>query len=208
MMRWITLLLTMLAAWQSLPVLAAEVQPSEKVPILKEDDVRIVEKNLSLSEKSLDDESIACLEKNARSGTYAVAASAAIVLSRHDAEKYREGVQKAFAVDDYAQRSEGKYNIIPYEEVVDALTKIVVGNQAVQDTRVPHLLAFQHFRNQNKWFLMRGQRISAARFFRGSFLSGVLGAQEAVQVAGQIDARTRQKHEEKPPPKPGKDAGR
>jgi hypothetical protein len=149
---------------------AADADPKLKLP---DKDVQALNDTAWLLGKPLRTEDVKNLQENLKSECFPVKALAAAILYRHDQREYDKVVLDLFSVHDYVQRSKGDYNDIGHQEITEMARAVERQNPGIKDRRIFLLVLYAYYRDANKWFILEGKRVSAARFFRSAFLSSV-----------------------------------
>lgn len=114
---------------------------------------------------------------------------ASAALYARDSVKYWSALLEHFSVNDYTDRSAGQYKMISAADMIGAVKQFSIDCPAAGQSEVHLLLAFCHFRDRNEWVMMGEQRVSAARFFRSSYLSRVLAdaGTDVAALSSRID---------------------
>lgn len=119
------------------------------------------------------------------------------LLYRRDPNRYRNALFAELVVDDYAERSAGKYNEIGTDEAVSVMDAASVAPEGITDQRIQMVIGFCALKDKNLWMKARdGSRISLARFFRGAALASLLKGtdEDAAAITSAIDAHTARRH--------------
>lgn len=166
-----------------------------KVYILNADEVRLTRQFLPLLKAPLSGADRAALKKQIESRSAAVSALATVALFRDDREKYLGKLLEKFAVRDYGHRAKGQYVMVDKREFLDTVNAIESRNGGIKDKRAYLLLSYLTFRDINKWFASKGQRLSIARVFRTAFLTAALRGSDidVLKLANGIDRWTRKR---------------
>jgi hypothetical protein len=125
-------------------------------------------------------------------GSYPVRALATALLYRSDPETYGDQFAEIFAIHDYRERAEGKYDVVSQQEMLEELRQAENKHANIFDKRLLLLLMYDHFREVNKWVQTGDQKLSMSRFFRSAFLSAVFEGSDidAVAIQSELDQRT------------------
>lgn len=121
-----------------------------------------------------------------------------VLLYRRDPDRYRNALFAELVVDDYAERSAGKYNDIGVDEVVSVMDAAASVPQGITDQRIQMVAGFCALKDKNLWTRTGdGNRLSLARFLRGAALSSLLKGtdEDTVAITRAIDAHTASRHD-------------
>lgn len=121
-----------------------------------------------------------------------------VLLYRREPNKYRNALFAELVVDDYAERSAGKYNDIDVEEAVSVMDAASSVPREITDQRIRMVAGFCALKDKNLWTTAgNGSRLSLARFFRGAALSSLLKGtdEDTVAITSAIDAHTASRHD-------------
>ncbi|QQS47087.1 MAG: hypothetical protein IPM66_25010 [Acidobacteriota bacterium] len=116
-------------------------------------------------------EDLVFVESHVQSESTVIRCLAAIVLYKWNQKKYKEMIYDLYAVHDYVERSQNKYNIVDAKELFSGQQPIESRYPQITDKRLYFLIMFLQERDQNKWVDIRGEKISMARFFRAGFMA-------------------------------------
>jgi hypothetical protein len=132
-----------------------------------------------------------CLESSSK----IIKTLAITILYVTDNKKYENAFFDTFAVHDYVARSKGQYNMIDPSEIIQRTQRLEKEYSEIGDKRILILIQFTQYKDQNKWFKIKNQKISAARFFRSAFLAGAFenSTINALEVTNRIDRITEKK---------------
>lgn len=131
------------------------------------------------------------------SGACAVRVLSGVLLYRRNPDRYRNALFAELVIDDYAERSAGKYNEIGIDEAVSAMDAASVAPEGITDQRIQMVIGFCALKDRNLWTKARdGSRMSLARFFRGAALASLLKGtdEDTVAITSAIDAHTASRH--------------
>ena len=119
----------------------------------------------------------------------AIRAAAIALLYEQDPDTYWDMLLGAFSVTDYRERSAGNYNMVGSQAFTDRLNTIQAEYGPGHKKVGPILLAFLEYRDKNEWLLTNGgDRISIARYARGTFLDAIFQDPDRVlRVCNEID---------------------
>jgi hypothetical protein len=115
------------------------------------------------------------------------------LLYRQQPAKYRNAFFAELAIDDYAERADGKYNYIDPDEIASTIDAASVAPGGIDDRRVLAAAGFCALKTGNLWVATRGSgNVSIARILRGIALSLLLEGtdEDASAIANAIDAMT------------------
>lgn len=144
---------------------------------LKPADIKALNALMELADKKLDKERFKLVKAkaSASSSDSPVSILAAALLYKSDPSTYEDQFYQAFSIHDYSARTKGKGEVITGKEMLSAVKGLEAEYKGkITDSRVFLLLAYCHYKDQNKSIELNQQRISVARFFRSAFLSAVL----------------------------------
>lgn len=115
---------------------------------------------------------------------------ATAVLFKYD-ESYEEELFDEFAIRDYFERQNGRYNYVD----TDFVSQIIEGVEVrypEYDSTVHSLYTFCEVQEKNYWQAVDNRKISVARLFRGAFLAQILEPQieDITPLLGKIDEKT------------------
>jgi len=111
---------------------------------------------------------------------------------RREPNRYRNEFLTALVIDDYAERSKGRYNMISAGAAALALESAMATPDGVTDESVRRVVAFCRLKDRNLWVATETQpRISLARMVRGAALVSLLEGtdEDALAIANAIDAQ-------------------
>jgi len=192
MRRLIGIVLTLFALLCSM-VFADDGEDRDSVALSAEqtDLLNSMMKNFS---EGIDSAGVDSLRILAMSGSDVVRALAALQLYATDTAAYKKLLFESFAVHDYVDRSEGIYNMIEMPSMLEVARSIEESNAKLKDKRLFPLLVFVWFRDRNEWMQMDEQKLSAARFFRGTVFGLFLqdAGVNALQLSTRIDKETQE----------------
>ena len=127
----------------------------------------------------------------------AVRVLSGLLLYRRDPDRYRNTLFAELVIDDYADRSSGKYNDISVDEAVSTMQSASSAPEEITDKRIQMVIGFCALKDKNLWMMARdGGRLSLARFFRGAALSSLLKGtdEDPLAITSAIDAHTASRH--------------
>lgn len=145
----------------------------------------------------IDNDSLKVPELLLGSDACAVRVLSGVLLYRRDPDAYRNALFAELVIDDYAERSAGKYNDVDKDEAIAAMDAASVAPEGISDQRIQMVLGFCALRDKNLWMKTPdGSRLSLARFFRGAALASLLKGtdEDAVAITSAIDAHTARSH--------------
>lgn len=145
----------------------------------------------------IDNDSLKVPDTLLKSDACAVRVLSGILLYRRYPDTYRNALFAELIIDDYAERSAGRYNDVDKDEAMAAMDTATVAPEGVSDQRVQMVLGFCALKDKNLWMKAPdGSRLSLARFFRGAALASLLKGtdEDAVAITSAIDAHTARSH--------------
>jgi len=156
------------------------------------DEIKLINKLGALLDTKLEDNEIKFLKAQIDSPFFPAKVLSTVMLYKRNQKEYKDILFKIFAVHDYVERSKGKYDLVEYQKIMIVIQEIETNNAKIEDKIIFLLLLFEHYKNQNKWIKMGEKKISAARFFRSSFLAGVFKDTQinVVELTYEIDRYT------------------
>ena len=131
------------------------------------------------------------------SDSCAVRVLSGVLLYRRDPDRYRNALFAELVIDDYAERSAGKYNDIGKDEALAVMDTAAAAAEGISDQRVQMVLGFCALKDKNLWMKAPdGSRLSLARFFRGAALASLLKGtdEDTLAITSAIDAHTARSH--------------
>ena len=158
-----------------------------------EEDLVDVNRISRLVGKDNDADMLSYLKTKIDSSNEVVAAIAATALYVHDQKAYKDQFFDAMAVNDYAERKKGNYNMVPLgvmQQLLHAIDQRAKGDK--DDERIIILIDFMDLKTKNMWIDMMGEKTSLARFLRGLYLRDCLKSTgiDTEKLANQIDKHT------------------
>lgn len=112
---------------------------------------------------------------------------------RASPDAHRNAFFEQLVIDDYAERAQGRYNLVSADDVRAAVDRALAGYSGVAG-RLQPIVAFCSLKDKNLWVSTPQGRISIARVMRGAALGAALAGtdEDPLEIANAIDARTAQ----------------
>lgn len=174
-------------------LLAASAGYSQYSTILAPAEVVTINNLAKFIDEKPDLEGLNQLRKGTLNADIIIRCLSAALLYKHGDPDSEKTVLDSFAVNDYAQRIKGIYNMIREGEMEPILKGFDSGAAGLKDRRLDLLVGFTIMKEKNKWFKDNsGQLISLARVLRGAFFAAVFKDTgiDPVKIALKIDKET------------------
>jgi len=159
---------------------------------LHQDEINVLIEITAFLDKKLSENDVNYIESYSQHNSTIIKALATTILYKTDQNRYRDDIFSIFAVHDYVLRSTGQYNMVHFQDIIDSTKNIETQYSEFSDKRIFLLILFDKYKDQNKWFTTKDQRLSTARFFRTAFFAGVFNGTniDALELADTIDQIT------------------